>query len=174
LHEELFGSIDFRVGWKATTTEHLAPGSLEVEGPLRVPFAALRHWRLMRGANRLGAHRLFGLRAGDLPARTAPHVCAITSTLPLDQAALAAGVAFQRVWLAAEGLGLALQPMVASAILAIHADSAHGLPGSAFERLRHGWRSLIGDAVPLIVFRVGRAPRPKVRSGRRPLETYLR
>ena len=39
LHEELFSGIRFDVGWHSAAPEGLAPGSLEVEAPLRRAFA---------------------------------------------------------------------------------------------------------------------------------------
>lgn len=173
LHAELFESIDFDAGWSEATAEKLAPATLEVEPFLRVPFGALRHWPVMHAANRLGAHRGLGLRAGDLPARTSPHLGVLSSTLPPDPAALQVGAAFQRVWLAAEVQGLALQPMVASAILATQSHASEGVRDRVREALKSGWDGLVGEALPMIVFRLGRAARPKVVSGRRPVETYL-
>jgi hypothetical protein len=38
--------------------------------------------------------------------------------------------------------------------------------------LRRGWRELTGQT-PLMVFRLGRAPRPKIHAGRRPLADYV-
>lgn len=173
LHEELFESIDFDAGWKDATTELLAPATLEIEPIMRMPFRAMRRWPLMRAANRLGAHRGLGLRAGDLPARTAPHLGALTSMLPPNEAALAIGTGFQRLWLAAEQAGLALQPMVASAILATQTDSEEGVSDGTREVLKDGWRSLVGEALPLVVFRLGHARKPRVVSGRRAVEDYL-
>ena len=173
LHAEMFESIDFSAGWQRSTSERLSPATLEVEPFLRLPFSAMRHWKVMRTANLLGMHHVFGLRAGDIPARLSPHLGVLASSLPPDAAALAIGAAFQRVWLTAEQLGLALQPMVASAILATP-DTPDGGGGADLQRrLQQGWSALIGDAVPLVVFRLGRAARPKYVSGRRPVEDYL-
>ena len=173
LHAEMFESIDFSAGWQHPTNERLSPATLEVEPFLRMPFAAMRHWNVMRTANLLGMHHVFGLRAGDVPARLSPHLGVLTSRLPPDAAALAIGAAFQRVWLTAEHLGLALQPMVASAILATP-DAPNGGGGADLQqRLQQGWSALIGDALPLVVFRLGRAARPKHVSGRRPVADYL-
>ena len=40
---------------------------------MRVPFALLRRWPLMRASTWLGAHLALGLRAGYLPCALAPH-----------------------------------------------------------------------------------------------------
>ena len=173
LHEELFGSIAFDAGWKRATAERLAPATLGVEPFLRAPFAALRHWRVMRWAAALGMHRLLGLRAGDLPPPTAPHLGVLLSTKTPDAAALAIGAAFQRLWLTADRLGLALQPMVASAILAVQSDNDDPVRRNLRDVLKDRWRELVGDDLPLIVFRLGRARSPAVRSGRRPVDEYI-
>ena len=173
LHAEMFESIDFTAGWRRATNERLAPATLEVEPFLRAPFALMRHWHVMRAANRVGMHHVFGLRAGYLPARLSPHLGVLSSRLPPDEAALAVGAAFQRVWLTAEHLGLALQPMVASAILATPDAPDRGGGKELQRRLQAGWTALIGDALPLVVFRLGRARRPRYVSGRRPVEDYL-
>jgi hypothetical protein len=173
LHAEMFESIDFAAGWHSPTNERLAPATLEVEPFLRIPFASMRHWRVMRALNVVGMHRMLGLRAGDLPARLSPHLIALTSSLPADDAALAIGAAFQRVWLAAEQAGVALQPMVASAILATDDAPDRGIGEATRRLLQRGWHELIGNAKPYVVFRLGRARRPRIVSGRRPVEDYL-
>lgn len=171
LHAELFESIDWTLGWHAAASERLSPATLEVERPLRGVFSALRYWPLTSAVNRVGAARMLGFRAGDLPARLAPHIGVIASRGERNSA-LRAGAQFQRIWLAAEGAGLALQPMVASAVLNA-LDGAGPARARARERLQSGWRSLLGDAVPLVVFRLGRASRPSVVSARRPVSDYL-
>ena len=123
----------------------------------------------MRTVNRFGAATLLGLRAGDLPARLAPELHVIASRLPEPQRALAGGAAFQRLWLTAQSLDLALQPMAASAVL--HDDVLlHG----AGLRLDAGWTALLGAGwAPIMVCRIGRASPPRVRSLRRAASDYL-
>jgi nitroreductase len=172
LHDELFESIDFSVGWRRAVPERLAPATLEVEPPMRALFAALRHWPLMKTFNGFGASKMLGFRAGDWPARLAPHVGVIAGASREPDVVLRAGAQFERLWLAANAAGLALQPMVASAVLAA-LDDGSPRRDAARDRLREGWRHLIGDATPLVVFRVGRARRPDVVAGRRPVADYL-
>ncbi len=173
-HAELFESIAFDAGWTDTAVERIAPGSLAIERPLRAGFALLRHWPVMRAASRIGLHHGVGLRSGDLPARLAPHRLAIVGPDASDETALAAGAAFQRVWLAAETLGLAVQPMVGSAVLVDDEDpGSSGRPSALANRLAAGWRTLLGARRPFVVFRLGRARAPAVRSGRRPAADYL-
>lgn len=164
LHADLFSSVRFDVGWRATAAEGLPPGALEIEPPMRPLFEALRHWNAMRILNLLGAHRFIGLRGAYLPCRTAPHLCALATTLDLDRGAVAVGRALERVWLCAASLGLAFQPFAGSTLLAL--EGYREVRDSVGRRLRSGWSRLCPDALPLMVFRIGRARPPKVRTGR--------
>jgi hypothetical protein len=171
LHAELYSAVRFDVGWTATASEGLPPGALEVEPPMRRIFAELRHWPLLRLLNLLGAHHLLGFRAGYLPCRLAPHVGALTTSLDSRSGAVAAGAAFERVWLRATALGLSLQPLAASA--ALRMPNYPGVSARTRERLLEGWQRIAPERTPLMVFRIGRARPPSVRTGRRPLEAYV-
>jgi hypothetical protein len=124
--------------------------------------------------NTLGMHALLGLRAGYLPCRLSPHLGVITTTLDLEQGAAAGGRAFERLWLRITALGLALQPMAASTVLCFQEPSATGVSDKVRTTLRLGWSKIVGEATPLMLFRLGRAEKPAVLSLRKPLEAYLR
>jgi hypothetical protein len=171
LHEELFSAVRFDVGWNATASEGLPPGSLEVEAPMRPMFAALRHWPVMRSLNALGGHHLLGLRAAYLPCRLAPHLGALTTSLDVESGALAAGAALQRVWLRTTLQGFAFQPMAGSALLRF--PSYSGVSAKVQARLAEGWDRLAPGRTPLMVFRIGRARPPSVRTGRRPFVDFI-
>lgn len=167
LHQDLFSSIRFDLGWDESVEVSIPPGALEVEPLMRPAFKALRHWALMRPLTLIGLHRLLGLRAGWLPCWQAPALGLLTAESPQDEAAVAAGAAFQRLWLRATLMGLALQPMAASVVLTAQSP---GVQQGASERLRsklaEGWRAIVPDAMPLMVFRLGRAEPPSIVSGR--------
>jgi len=172
LHEDLFSGIRFDVGWRASAPEGLPPGSLEIEPPMRPMFAALRHWGLMRILTGFGVHRMIGLRAAYVPCRTAPHVCALATTLPApDRGAIAVGHALQRLWLRATGLGFAVQPLAASALLAL--DGYREVDDRVRARLAAGWRPICADGLPLMVLRMGHARPASVRAGRRAFGDFL-
>lgn len=172
LHDDLFGSIRFEAGWNASCPEGLAPGTLEVEPPMRPMFAALRHWKVMRAANLIGAPISLALRAADLPCRLAPHLCTLATALPLEQGALAAGRALERVWLQATSWGLAFQPFAAPTLLAL--DGYREVSASVRERLQRGWAGLVPGETPFIAFRMGRARAPAMRSGRPPVKAFVK
>ena len=176
LHAELFGAVRFEIGWQRSCNEWLAPAALQVEAPMRLPFAALRHWPLMRILDGFGAHHALGLRAGYLPCALAPHIGLVLASGPReDLGNLKAGRAFQRVWLAAAAEGLALQPMAAATALSVQHPGGGWV--SAAVRLR--LQELLGalcegqEAKPYMLFRLGRANAPTAVAQRLPVAHYL-
>jgi hypothetical protein len=179
LHDELFSSIDFDRGWRASTEFKLAPAALEVEPPMRPMFRALKNWRLASALRTVGAPFFLGMRAGYLPARLAPVLGLICTSEPTaSDGALGVGRAFERLWLQATAEDLVLQPLAASAVL------AHAVPpdlGEAQELpalLNQGWREICPGLIPLMVFRLGNgrrtAPASEYRSGRRPRASFIK
>ena len=171
LHRELFDSIRFDVGWNASTSEGLSPGSLELPRIEQLGFSTLRHWRVQRAANLVGTHRLIGLRSADLPCRLAPHLCAIVAQGEDEPAAIQAGRLLQRVWLRATLLGLAVQVYAASTVYAL--DNSTAIGEELRGRLASGWKELCPHARPFIVFRMGRAAQPSAPASRPPAATVL-
>lgn len=158
LHRELFDSIRFDLGWHASASEGLSPGSLELPRVEQIGFLALRNWRVQLAANVVGTHRLVGLRSADLPCRLAPHLCAIVAQGEDEPAAIQAGRLLQRVWLRATLLGLSVQVYAASTIYAL--DNSTAIGEELRGRLASGWKELCPLARPFIVFRMGRAAPP--------------
>ncbi|MDP1863296.1 MAG: hypothetical protein Q8K52_05245 [Thiobacillus sp.] len=172
LHEELFSNIRFDVGWQHTCEEGLPPAALGIERPLRHAFAWLRHWPLMRLLNLVGGYWFLGWRAADLPCRLAPHLGLIAVDQGNDHAVFAAGRSFQRVWLAVTRLGLALQPMPASALFSFPGAIQEGIPKPLQQHLSRGWQAILPNRQPVMLFRIGRADSPATTTGRMPLQHY--
>ena len=173
LHEELFGSIRFELDWRSSTDEGLPPAALEVEAPMRPIFKVMRHWPVMKALTFVGAHYMLGVRAGLLPCAQAPELGVISSPRPPTEAALITGRSFQRLWLQAAALGLALQPMAASAVLLFQDDVPGGMDPAVREHISAGWRAMLGDSRPMMVFRLGRAAPATTRTLRPDVETVL-
>lgn len=173
LHEELFSAIDWSAGWSSSCEEGLPPGALEVEKPMRFGFRAMSAWSVMRALCVLQAHQFLGFRAAYMPCRLAPHLAVLTVPSATPQNTIMAGRAFQRLWLHATLLGCALQPMAASIALALKPVGDGWVSGQACEALQAGWERLVGRSVPQMVFRLGKAKRPAIRTSRKPAETYL-
>ncbi|MEZ5638363.1 MAG: hypothetical protein R3E92_14575 [Burkholderiaceae bacterium] len=173
LHQEIFSSIRFDLSWDKTSDWALPPGALEIELPMRPLFKALRSWPMMRMLNRLGVHHLVGLRAGLLPAWQAPGLGVIATTrAPVDGGAIEVGACMQRIWLSATQLGLSIQPLAASAVLPLRSESSDLTVDPATSDANNSWASIVPNATPLMVFRIGRAKPPSVISSRRPLSDY--
>lgn len=172
LHDELFSAIRFEAGWRESCPEGLPPGALGVEPPLRQVFALLRHWPVMRLANLLGGHYMLGWRACDLPCRLAPHLGLLAVKNADDQSVLDAGRAFQRVWLTVTSQGRVLQPMPASAVFALEGAIAEGVPITTQRSMADGWKSILGEAIPLMLFRVGFAKPLAIEADRPGIDAY--
>ncbi len=176
LHAELFGAVRFEIGWQRSSDEWLPPAALQIEAPMRLPFAALRHWPLMRALDGFGAHHALGFRAGYLPCALAPHMGLILAKAQReDLGNLKAGRAFQRVWLAAAAEGLALQPMAAATALSVQNSGTGWVSAAVKLRLQKLLGSLSEgqEAQPYMLFRLGCADAPTAVTGRRPLAQYL-
>jgi len=172
LHEDLFSAIRFDVGWRATATEGLPPGALEIELPMRPIFKALRHWTLMRALTAVGSHRLIGLRAAYAPCRVAPHLGALATNVELERGAIEVGRALERVWLRATSLGLAFQPFAASTLLAL--SGYQEVDERVRGRLAGGWKEICAEVTPLMLFRMGHARAASIRSGRPDMSDFTR
>lgn len=174
LHKELFSAIRFDVGWSKTCDDGLPPGALEVEKPLRPVFKLMRHWPVMRALNLFGADHMMGFRAAWLPCRLSPHLGLIAVESGDDNGIFFSGRAFQRVWLAATELGLSLQPFPASAIYAMQGALAEDVPKNLQSTLAEGWRNILPEMMPLMLFRVGRAAGPSLTTSRNASDSFIK
>lgn len=165
LHAELFTSIRFDAADNGNQRQGIPVRALELLAIERPLFQQLRHWRLQRLANFFGVHHLMGARAAFLPARLAPHLGAIACEGTLIAASTEAGRHLQRIWITANAMGLSFQVFAAAAIYSIPGDSA--VPCALQGELRARWHALLGGSIPNILFRLGHAPPPTIRAGRR-------
>ena len=173
LHEELFSAIRFKVGWHTTCEEGLPPGALGVGPPLHGLFALLRHWSVMRQANRIGIHHVLGWRSCDLPCRLAPHLGLLTVKNLDTTSVFEVGRAFQRLWLTATSQGYAIQPMPASALYALEPAVDEAVPAKLSYILKTGWQARVGANRPLMLFRMGRAKPVRITAKRPSPESFI-
>jgi hypothetical protein len=171
LHSELFSALRFDVGYRASSTEGIPIGAAEIELPARPLFRLLKSWPVMRALNVVGLYRGMGFRAAYLPARSSPHLGLIAGRGELPSVAIAAGRALERVWLKATQLGFALQPMAAAALYT--RPEFQAVTGHVRTELQAEWQKIAGEVLPLMVFRLGHARAPSVRTGRPPLSSFL-
>lgn len=171
LHAELFAALRFDVGASVSCERGIPIGATEVELLARPFFRLMRRWEVMRLLNVVHAHALLGLRAAYLPARRSPHLGVIVANGDLPHAAIDAGRAFERFWLRATQLGMALQPFAAAPLYA-RAEFT-GVSHDTRAALRAGWTELVPRGVPLMAFRLGHANAPSARTGRPPLAQFV-
>lgn len=125
---------------------------------------AVRSWKAMRLANRVGLGRMMPLYGAlsMIQSGGAGLLCARGSD---ETAVVKAGRALQRVWCGLEHFGFAMQPMAALTLLNLRLDlegEQAFLPSHA-RLLRRAWElagpffPVPSDAVPLLMFRAGLA-----------------
>ncbi len=175
LHEEMFSSLRFDVGPRESCEVGIPIGAAEIEPPARPFFRLMRRWSTMRLLNLFQADWLVGWRAAWFPARFSPHLVLIVAEDEQPGAAIQTGRGIERVWLQANQMGWAVQPMVASVV--------YGLPqfievsSVLKQKLNEGWREiypqLLAKNAPLMLLRLGHASVPTVRAGRPPMGSFL-
>lgn len=174
LHSELFSAVRFDVGWNETCDEGLPPGALGVEPPMRVFFALLRNWPLMKLANLFGMHHMLGFRACYLPCRLAPNLGLLSVKSTDNQSIIDAGRTFQRLWLIATSQNRVLQPMPASALYALKGACGEGVPSALQHELASEWKTILEKEItPLMLFRIGKADPMPINTERHSLSHYL-
>lgn len=165
LHEELYEAVRLDLAPGAPAARGIPALALELNPVERAMFALLRRWPLQRMANLLAADAASAARSVFLPCRWAPHVGAIVSTGPADEASLlAAGRALQRAWLAAEAAGLSFQVFAALALYA--GEGLAPVDATVRRRLSDALKALEPDGTVQIFFRFGFAKPPSQRSTR--------
>jgi hypothetical protein len=173
LHAELFSSIAFASGWRASCAEGLAPATLAVEPPLRPVFQLLARPAVMSAFNRLGAAPMLGFRSAHLPVRLSPGLCLLSVQSTDRPSILAAGRALDRVWLQATLERLSVQPFAAAGVLSLGFVAIEPRFSRSIDRLKQAMRALCPQGHGLLFLRMGRAKsKPRQRSGRRALASF--
>jgi hypothetical protein len=173
LHAELFSSIPFASGWRASCPEGLAPAALAVEPPLRPVFQLLARPAVMSAFNRLGAAPMLGFRSAHLPVRLSPGLCLLSIQATDRASILAAGRALERIWLQAMLEGLSVQPFAAAGVLSLGFVAVEPRFSRSINQLKQALRSLCPQGHGLLFLRMGRAKsKLHQRSGRRSLASF--
>lgn len=137
----------------------------------------LRPWSRMQWMDRLGLTRLFA-NVVATSVRRSGALGVLSVSEPTQDLSLDGGRLLQRIWLAAEAEGLAMQPIGIPPIFFGHVQVLKGerLPTNVvqpIQKLIDQYNGLVPRAagrVMLTPFRVGIAPRAKIRALRRPAE----
>lgn len=162
------------------TRDGLDVRTLGIDAAQRLAMRLLRPWPLMRLATVFGVDWVMGRYAGELAAASGGlGVVCMRGLGPSP--AVSAGQALQRVWLRATSLGLGFSVLGALPLFALRVEQGETAGFTAADQtsllaalgdLRSVFGLDAGDH-PLVLFRVGREPKPCVRSLRRPLSSFL-
>lgn len=147
--------------------------TMELPPPVRLLMRRLRNSFVARIANAIGFATMARLTNSRLYA-SAPAMGLITVTEETPAAYIAAGRALERAWLVATAHSLAFQPVTGILFLgrSVEKGNAEGLLLRHFDRIRGANATIkkqfgVEDSdIPMMLFRVGYAPRATARSFR--------
>jgi hypothetical protein len=179
-HQEVYRQLRFSAQEAEQTRDGLDVRTLELPPGSATFLRFLSSWRRMRLLNLLGLSRILGAQSAALVRRSgAVGVLSIQAASP--EQFLAGGRALQRVWLSATRRQLALHPLGSLPIFIGHEELLGGrhlspshrrLVSQLAARLRELVPSLEARR-PVMLFRLGSAAPPTVRSLRRAAEEVI-
>jgi hypothetical protein len=154
--------------------------TMELPPPARFLLRHITHPVVAKVANAIGFANIARLTNTQLYA-SAPAMGLITITEETPAAYIAAGRAFERVWLAAAGRGLAFHPVTGILFLArsVEQGSAEGLLPQHFDRIRKANADIKkqfgagANDIPAMLFRTGYAAPATARSFRRAPDIHV-
>lgn len=169
-HEEFHSVLRYAPAEAEAARDGLDIRTFEAPAAAAHIFRWLKPWNRMRLANRFGVSRAMAATSRKLIVHSGA-IGLLTATGDGDAAFLDAGRALQRVWLAATREQLALQPLGALPLF-LHRLSVLGrdaFPDAqrrAVAALQRPFSQLFpaDNGVPVLLFRIGRAPAPSARS----------
>jgi hypothetical protein len=180
VHDELYHHLRFSPEEVRETRDGLDVQTLGLPPGAGTVLRFLRPWSRMQWMNRL---RLTPLLARSMATvvRHSGALGILSVPAPTNELSLDGGRLLQRIWLAAEAQGLALQPLGSAPVFFGHVQVLDGqkIPADLVEpiqRIIDDYYRLVSRAtgrIMLIPFRIGIAPRPEIQSLRRPAEEVL-
>ncbi len=179
-HEEVCRQLRFTAAEAERRRDGLDVRTLELPPGAGWLLRMLRPWNRMKWVHRLGLGVLLSAPS-VLSVRRSGAIGLVSLAEPNWERFLGGGRAIERLWLAAEAEGLAMQPLGSLPIFLAHVEILGGRRLSdrhaarvrrLSEELRGLVPSLAGRTL-LLAFRVGWSSAPSIRSLRRPLEEVL-
>ncbi|HEU5101603.1 MAG TPA: Rv1355c family protein [Roseiflexaceae bacterium] len=178
LHQELMAELRWTAKASRQTRDGLDLATLELTGAQLAVMRLIARPDVAAFLRELGGGAVFAEVAAEAAAGAmAIGLLSIEGNHPVDL--LRGGQAFERLWLQATALGLALQPMTTVIYMF---DMLRSATASVFTeteqaallvlQARFG-RLFVQSEGDLLLFLIGRAPAPTARSLRRPIEAVL-
>jgi len=179
-HQEIYRQLRFSAEEAERTRDGLDLRTLELPPGTGLVLRLLRSWPRMRLLNRLRLNRLLTAPSA-LSVWKSGALGVVSLPDPSNSNFLEGGRAFQRIWLAAQAEGLAMQPLGSLPVFLGHLEQLRGERLTAAHqglsrRLGERFRRLVPAAMDrtlLMVFRLGHASPPNVRSLRRKAEDVM-
>lgn len=174
-HEDLHRWLRWSAAQADATRDGLDVRALELSSTQRLGLRFFRPWSRMKLAIPLGGQALVSSHTRKLAASSS--ALGVLRVRPDE--AVAAGATLQRIWLRATRLGLAFSPLCALPTLSLLSEEVAASVArqpwlrEAKEAFASILQSEADGRVPLMLFRIGRAQAPAVRSLRRPLKELL-
>jgi hypothetical protein len=176
-HNELFRQLRFTVQEAEQTRDGLDVRTLDLPPGVAWLLRKLQPWKRMHKVHQLGLGRLLTMPSA-LAVRRSGALGLLSVDQPKTESFLCGGMAFERLWLTATALKLALQPLGSMPIFLAHWQQLGGsrLPAKHIARVEYLYdrlRSLLpqlSGGVLQIMFRVGQSAPSKFRSLRRRAE----
>lgn len=179
-HREIFRQLRFTVEEAERTRDGLDVRTLELPPGAAFALRLLRPWKRVVWLHRLGLGWTLTFPS-LLSVWMSGALGVLTVAAPDAAQFFEGGRAFQRVWIAAQGRGLAIQPLGSLAIfLAQRAQLGGRNLTPSHQRLAASLAGRLEDLIPstqgrtlLMLFRLGYAPPPRVRSLRIPAPNLM-
>jgi len=144
----------------------------------KILFPLLAHWPVVSFLNRFGLSKLIARNSLNLLSNTPAYILLTTkNNRSIDY--LFGGMAMERFWIAANNVGLSIQPMFGFIFLINHylydnGQKFHKRHQKLIQRIYAYFLETKIKGLPIAFFRLGYASRPKVRTKRRSLEEVLK
>jgi len=153
--------------------------TLELPPPIQSLFRVFAKWSVMRVLKKVGFTSLVG--KGNAQTYISSSEMGLLSISSMNREQFVnVGRAFQRIWLTAESRGLSIQPLTGTIFMNFFVENIPEGHFSASERMTLKKQMSIikkfsesSDHIPVVLYRIGKAPKPSARARRFTLEELL-
>jgi molybdopterin/thiamine biosynthesis adenylyltransferase/nitroreductase len=173
LHDDLIAELRFPEQGSEPPEDGIDLATLELEADDMAKLEIIRRGDVMAQLRSWGVGRALTEATVEL-VDTSAAICAVTVNGRSDTDFVRGGQALQRLWLTATSLGIAVQPVAPAWVYARNEPDLGGIFAPEFVPPIQRWDEEMADLLELgsrslvLVLRLGYAPPPTARSGRRP------
>lgn len=175
-NEKLHGFFFSHLTWTKAEDEKQKVGfyikTLELPPPAQFLFKVFKKWSVMKTLAKLGFTKVVGKQNADTYASSAEFGIITIPELNSKNMVLA-GRAFERIWLTAASRGIELQPLTGTIFMNFHAKNVEDGSFSPQERALmdeqinrlYAVTGVTGNKI-VLMYRLGRGPKPSARASR--------